>query len=193
MTSALRERSREILRAELAEAALDYFASRDFDAVTVEEVAHAIGISRASFFRYFGSKEDAVVAAVYAGHLDFPRILAEQDHVGISPWMRLRRMFDASTAAAHDRPDDLRQRVQLIESTPGLRARLNERRLGQRTGVAEALVSEATSLRTARALVASAFAVVDVAWNEWVAQPGSSLGVILDELFEAMEPRRPAT
>lgn len=102
-------------------------------------------------------------------------------------------MFDASTAAAHDRPDDLRQRVQLIESTPGLRARLNERRLGQRTGVAEALVSEATSLRTARALVASAFAVVDVAWNEWVAQPGSSLGVILDELFEAMEPRRPAT
>ena len=151
--------------------------------------AKPIGISRATFFRYFGSKEDAVVTAVYAGHFDFPRILAEQDDPGASPWWRLRRMFDASTLAAEARPAELRMRISLIESTPGLRARLNERRLWQRVGVAEALMSDATDLRTARALVASAFAVVDVAWNEWVAEVDSSLPTILDDLFIETEPR----
>lgn len=189
MTNPLRERSREILRAELAEAALDYFVPREFDAVTVDEVAHAIGISRASFFRYFGSKEDAVVAAVYAGHTDFPRLLAAQEPTTAAPWVRLRRIFDASTHPAQERPDRLRERVQFIDSTPGLRARLNELRLSQRVGVAEALVSETTNLRTAKALVASAFSLVDLAWSEWVAEPGSSLPAILHELFLMMEPR----
>lgn len=189
MTPSLRDRSRDILRAQLADAAFDYFATHGFDSVTVDEVAHAIGISRATFFRYFGSKEDAVVAAVYADHLEFAGMLEGQEQQGLSPWWRLRHMFDASTKAADGRPEEILSRVQLVDTTPALRARLNERRLAQRVGVAEALVSDVTDLRTARALVACAFALVDVAWSEWTAGPGASLPEILDGLFATMAPK----
>lgn len=189
MTNSLRDRSRDILRGQLADAAFDYFAAHGFEAVTVDEVAHAIGISRASFFRYFGSKEDAVVAAVYADHLEFAGILDKQAQSGVSPWWRLRRMFNESIRAAGVRPEEILLRVRLVESTPALRARLNERRLAQRVGVAEILVGGEMDLRTARAMVASAFALVDVAWGEWTENPSSSLSVVLDELFAMMEPR----
>ena len=52
MTLGVRKRSREILRAELAEAAADYCVEHGFDTVTVEEIAQGIGISRATYFRY---------------------------------------------------------------------------------------------------------------------------------------------
>lgn len=190
MTNHIRERSRELLRAELAAAAFDYFVERGFDAVTVDEVAHGIGISRATFFRYFGSKEDAVVAAVYSPEYDFPRVLAEQDlGPAVPAWARLRSMFAPSIAEVAARPEALRSRIRLIDSTPSLRSRLNERRMEQRVGVAEQLVSDSLDLRTARAYVACAFSLLDLAWSEWVADPRVSLPEVLDELFAAMTPR----
>lgn len=189
MTNHLRERSRELLRAELAESAYDYFAARDFDSVTVDEVAHGIGISRATFFRYFGSKEDAVIEAVCEGQFDFPQVLQEQgESEGDTIWIRLRRMFAPSIQAATTRPDTLRARIRLINSTPALRSRLNERRMSQRLGVVDVLAPAETDRLTARALVASAFALVDVAWSEWVATPGASLPDLLDELFATVGP-----
>ncbi len=59
----LRSRTRENVRVQIAEVAFNVFAERGFDAVTATEVAEAAGISRASFFRYFESKEDAVFVA----------------------------------------------------------------------------------------------------------------------------------
>src|ERR1700755_1667947 len=60
---ALRSRTRENVRVQIAEVAFNVFAERGFDAVTATEVAEAAGLSRASFFRYFESKEDAVFVA----------------------------------------------------------------------------------------------------------------------------------
>ena len=185
----VRERSRELLRAELAEAAYDYFAARDFDSVTVDEVAHGIGISRATFFRYFGSKEEAVIVAVYSANFDFPQILREQTLApGESNWSRLRRMFTLSIADAEARPEVLRARIRLIESTPTLRSRLNERRMNQRVGVVQALAETEPDQLTARALVAAAFAMFDVAWSQWAEFPGTSFPDTLDDLFKRFGP-----
>ena len=49
--------------AEIAEIAFHLFAEKGFEQTTAAAAAQAAGISRASFFRYFGSKEEAVFAA----------------------------------------------------------------------------------------------------------------------------------
>lgn len=51
---------RRQLRSALAVAALDLFASRGFDATTVDQIADSAGVARRTFFRYFQSKEDVL-------------------------------------------------------------------------------------------------------------------------------------
>ena len=55
MGSVVRDRVREKMKAELAERAYAVFAERGVESVTVQQAAQAIGISRATFFRYFSS------------------------------------------------------------------------------------------------------------------------------------------
>lgn len=51
---------RRRLRSALAVAALDLFASKGYDATTVEDIVEAVGVGRRTFFRYFRSKEEVV-------------------------------------------------------------------------------------------------------------------------------------
>jgi AcrR family transcriptional regulator len=62
--SSLRARKQQFVRDAIYHSAIDLFAGKGFDETTVEEVAQAAGVSRASFFRYFSSKDDLLAQSV---------------------------------------------------------------------------------------------------------------------------------
>lgn len=100
--------------------ALDLFATQGFDQTSVEQIAKAAGISRSTFFRQFGGKDDVV----FADH----EFLLERlrQHFAESeddPWstvsagaMLVFRHFAAE-------PQVARRRYELVRQTPALRER----------------------------------------------------------------------
>jgi len=61
ITPGLRERRRRATEVEVGAAALELFERQGVAATTVGEIARAAGISERTFFRYFSSKEEAVL------------------------------------------------------------------------------------------------------------------------------------
>jgi AcrR family transcriptional regulator len=57
----LRERKKERVRSEIQRQALRLFTELGYDQTTVDQIADAAGVSTATFYRYYTSKEDTVV------------------------------------------------------------------------------------------------------------------------------------
>jgi AcrR family transcriptional regulator len=58
---ALRERRRRQTERDIADAALDLFERQGVEGTTVDDIAHAAGVSPRTFFRYFATKEAAAL------------------------------------------------------------------------------------------------------------------------------------
>jgi AcrR family transcriptional regulator len=74
----LRERQRVALEAELRAVALRLFRERGFDDVSVSEIASEAGVSERTFFRYFPTKEEAVLRSLERFGPDIMGALQEQ-------------------------------------------------------------------------------------------------------------------
>jgi len=107
-------------RDEVVAAALDLFARQGFEATSVDQIAQAAGISRSTFFRQFGGKDDVV----FADHellLDRLRTYLARPHE--NPWeavceasMQVYRHFAAD-------PELARRRYTVVRDVPALRDR----------------------------------------------------------------------
>jgi AcrR family transcriptional regulator len=56
----LRERKRRRTREDIVDAAYELFASHGYEQVTVNDIVDAAVVSRSTFFRYFGDKQEVV-------------------------------------------------------------------------------------------------------------------------------------
>jgi AcrR family transcriptional regulator len=65
--ASLRDRRRAQLRDEIVLAALPLFAARGFDAVTMDDIAEAAGISLSTLFRHVAGKDDLLAGSVRPG------------------------------------------------------------------------------------------------------------------------------
>jgi AcrR family transcriptional regulator len=185
----LRSLTRETVRAQIAETAWSVFAERGFDDVTVNEVAEATGISRASFFRYFSSKEEAVFVALEATGAEIATAL-EQRPPEEKPWVALRRAFDAATPNYASNPARSLARLNLTRETPSLRAHQLERQAQWCS-----LIGPALAIRTGlepddvriEAVVGAAIAALDAATERWALSGGElDLASLIDEAFAAI-------
>lgn len=73
--SKLKEGEREARKKILIEAALDLFGKKPFDEIGVRDIAAAVGVSPASMYRYFPSREDLFVEAFIKDLRDIERWL----------------------------------------------------------------------------------------------------------------------
>ena len=62
----LLRRKQQIVQDAIWNAAIDLFSEKGFDAVTVDEIVAAAGVSQRTFFRYFASKSDLMGQNVLA-------------------------------------------------------------------------------------------------------------------------------
>jgi AcrR family transcriptional regulator len=185
----LRTRARENLRVEVAEVAFNVFAERGFDNVTATEVAEVAGISRASFFRYFESKEDAVFVAQEEMGAQIAARLRERP-VGEDAWTALRRAFDAAVRIYQHSPSHALARLRLIRCTPNLRVHQLDR-LDQWRGLIGAALAERLELDRfdlrVEALVAAALGALNAASGRWAERDGADdLIELIDAAFAAI-------
>jgi AcrR family transcriptional regulator len=182
----LRGKSRESLRAEIAQVAFRVFAERGFDQVTATEVAEEAGISRASFFRYFDSKEDAVFVVQEEMGVNVAGALREQPD-GEDAWAALRRALDVVVRRYQRSPDEALARLRLIRCTPDLRSRQLDR-LAEWKEVIGAALAERLGVSgddiKVEALVGAGLGALDAALTRWSESDGAEdLIALIDEAF----------
>jgi AcrR family transcriptional regulator len=179
------ERKRRAVRAELSDLALELLIDRDFESVTVDEIASAAGVSRRTFFRYFASKEDVVFAFLdqWARRL-FEEIAARPPEEG--PIAAVCHALQEQMAAYQSDTDRAMALVRLVRQTPSLRAQEHLTREQTRLGIVEALGRrlgvEAELDARPHILASIAIAPLAAAFEMWFgARSGEDIGSLLDE------------
>jgi AcrR family transcriptional regulator len=187
--TSVRARARAALRSEITRQTLALISERGFHAVTADELAEAVGVSRRTLFRLFATKEDIVVAAF--------ETLGDQTLAGLrerpadeAPWTALRRALDAAVADLEAGPATFFELHDVIAQTPALRRRLLEQRDGWRAALALELAARAGAERHELACELAATAAMgafDVATDTWARAGGRRrLGGLLDDSFELL-------
>jgi len=185
MGSVVRDRVREKMKTELAQQVYAVFAERGLENVTAQQAAQAVGISRATFFRYFSSKEDAVVTALRSMNMHFSQMLESMaSNPSESLLELLRRSFEPTVVAADQDPGTMRSRVQLVWSTPALRASWQDSRREQQAALAHALHPFCANPRVADTSALLALTLYDHALVRWIESQDETLREILDEVFD---------
>lgn len=169
MTETLIERRRRLLRDEIGRIAIDLFATRGFDDVTVDDIAAAAGTSQRTFFRYFPSK-DAIV-------LDLARRLDERLVVALDarpadegPVTALRNAFCSTSHVEPAEREWVLQMARVMADTPALRARAHGERVAESEELLERLAARmgvGASDRRVRVLATAFAAVAAIEFYRW--------------------------
>jgi AcrR family transcriptional regulator len=195
VATGLRERTRRAVRAELIDEARHLFAAQGFQATTVEQIAAAAGMSKRSFFRYFGSKEDLVLGNVEETGQRIAASLARRQP-DESPWTALRRAFDGLVAAAEADPNRTRPLLHMLSVEPALRASHVERRQRWRDLFAPHIAQRLPARPIQRpeydprpgAVAGAALACLYAAETAWLQDPTGGLAAALDVAMTGVAP-----
>ncbi|MFE4829341.1 TetR/AcrR family transcriptional regulator [Streptomyces sp. NPDC056672] len=184
-----REISRHAVRAELARVAFNRFCLTGFNQVTFADLSEAAGVSRSTFLRYFGTKED-VVLFVFDPVGDVIADALDAGGAGQDDWDRLRNALESAVTFLVRDVQELVTILGLIDETPALCARLREKQAEWRPGIVARLQETASSADgpavIANVRVAAALECLWIVLGQWSASGGQEdLGTLLDAAFAA--------
>lgn len=193
MTELHIDRRRRLMRDELRSIAIALFAERGFDEVTVDDIAEAAGISARTFFRYFATKDEVVLA--YEDRLHERLLAALRDRPPSEGGVKALR--EAYIATSHVEPAN-RARVLLLGRILTRASALRRHALGQRLAENQelvGLVAHRLGVKPgdprARVVVTAMSAVAVTEFREWIDDNGkgdpaarisAALGLIEDGL-----------
>lgn len=185
----LRERKKMERRRAIEAAALDLFARQGFDATTTEQIANAADIAPRTFFSYFPTKED-VVLADYAQRLE--RIVDELARRPASeePWDALRASLLAVAADYEAEREQLMVRFGIMAECPSVFARSLALQAGWEdtlvTTMADRLGAEPGDV-TPRLMAAAALAAMRSSIRHWlVTGHAEPLPSLVSDCFERL-------
>ncbi|MFG1944743.1 TetR/AcrR family transcriptional regulator [Nonomuraea sp. NPDC048826] len=156
MMAGLRERKKEETRRRIADVALELFAERGYDAVTVGEIAEAAGVAKVTLFTYFPSKDCLVLDGI---HDDTAAIVTGR-RPGQTPLDALREHYTAMAARGPADVGRMLAQVRIIAAAPALMAGVYQANMGQRYELAAALTDTAGSATAAQLMAAQITAAV---------------------------------
>ncbi|BBY39060.1 putative mycofactocin biosynthesis transcriptional regulator MftR [Mycobacterium mantenii] len=172
----------------ITDVAIDMFTARGFAEVSVDDVAHAAGISRRTLFRYYASK-NAIPWGDFDNHLAHLRDLLDKVESDVRLGDALRsallafNTFDESETARH------RQRMRVILQTAELQAYSMTMYAGWREVIA-GFVARRLDCKTADLLPQTvAWTMLGVAlsaYEHWLSDESVPLPVALGNAFDVV-------
>jgi AcrR family transcriptional regulator len=184
----LRERRKRLTAAELEAAALRLFSERGFDSVTVDDIAVEADVSRRTFFRYFASKEDVLLAD------HFVQLARLREAMAARPpdepiLTALRNAILSMTGDFEDRKEMVILRGRIMRNTPSLQARsLVHQRAWEdamQEMVAQRLAVDPNVDLRPGVVAATALAAMRVAFTNWLV--AGAVGDLIAMTAEALD------
>jgi mycofactocin system transcriptional regulator len=168
--------------------ALDLFAARGFDEVSVDDVAKAAGIARRTLFRYYPSK-NAIPWGDFDAHLEYMRHLLDEVDPTVPIGDALRAALLAFNTFGDEENPRHRQRMRVILQTAALQAYSMTMYAGWRAVVA-AFVARRLGAEPAdlvpQTVAWTMLGVALSAYEHWLADQSVPLAKALGDAFDTV-------
>jgi AcrR family transcriptional regulator len=188
-TTGLRERKKLARRRRIEDIAIKLFERQGFEATTIDQIAAAADVAPRTFFSYFDTKDD-VVLADYADRLG--RILQELDgRPSNEPiWAALRGSFASVASDYETEANGLARRFAIMAATPSVQARSLQLQAGWEHALATHLGDRMAAKPddpTPQLVAATALAVMRASLQYWLTVPHSAeLPGLVQDAFDKL-------
>jgi AcrR family transcriptional regulator len=185
LPTSLRQRKREVVRVALSDAAEELFLSRGFERTTIEQIAHAAGVSRRTFFRYYESKEDVLVErSDRLGERLYAELAARPGEE--PPLLAIRNALVPAVEAGIEDADFIRWVIRVLREKSALRRAMMERRNRLEERIAALMAARLHSGAKDNTPMLLAFvtrALQDAAYNAWYDHETNDVAGLIDGLI----------
>jgi AcrR family transcriptional regulator len=188
-SSSLRSRQQQHTRAEIIRAAFELFGKHGFDEVSVETIAAAVGISRATFFNYFPRKELILREVASARAEKLKSIVAEFGVQGeprsLEGVVNLVVKLTEENARISHHAKKLLLETFFNQASQGLLLAVREEVIGSLAGAIERIPLK--SPMSARLVAETLFAVYLATMLEWLMREGVPQEWLIDTMRKRLE------